>query len=119
MPFLANGICFDTTENAFQSWSAQFPIRGFDNAKNTVWVNSMQSHVANLDGTFTYVIRHYDGVNTPILINAGGNFEPCITSAGFDSSMGASFWAFGFTGVLVLYFTSHVIGLVLKKVRNG
>lgn len=37
----------------------------------------------------------------------------------FDYALGSAFWAFGFTGVMILYFSSHVIGLVLKKVRNG
>lgn len=37
----------------------------------------------------------------------------------FDSALGGAFWAFGFVGVMILYFSSHVIGLVLKKVRHG
>lgn len=37
----------------------------------------------------------------------------------FDYTLGSAFWVFGFTGVMILYFTSHVIGLVLKKVKNG
>lgn len=37
----------------------------------------------------------------------------------FDYTLGSAFWAFGFTGVMILYFSAHVIGLVLKKVRNG
>lgn len=40
-------------------------------------------------------------------------------STPFDYALGSAFWAFGFSGVMILYFSSHVIGLVLKKVRNG
>lgn len=36
----------------------------------------------------------------------------------YDYATGGAFWAFGFTGVLILYFSSHVIGLVLKAVRR-
>lgn len=37
----------------------------------------------------------------------------------FDTVAAGAFWAFGFAGVMILYFTSHVIGLVLKAVKNG
>lgn len=39
-------------------------------------------------------------------------------SAPYDYVMGAGFWGFGFAGVMILYFTAHVIGLVLKGVKN-
>lgn len=77
MPYRANGICFATTEEAFSNWSGQFPIRGFDSIKNTVWVTSINSHVANADGSFTYQVSHFDGTGAPVLINAGGFFESC------------------------------------------
>ena len=37
----------------------------------------------------------------------------------FDIAVGGAFWAFGFVGVMILYFSSHVIGLVLKAVKHG
>lgn len=37
----------------------------------------------------------------------------------FDYVLGGAFWAFGFAGVMILYFSSHVIGLVLKAVKHG
>lgn len=47
--------------------------------------------------------------------------QPDLTASTevFDSAVGGAFWAFGFVGVLILYFSSHVIGLVLKHVRQG
>lgn len=37
----------------------------------------------------------------------------------FDPINGAGFFAFGFAGVLILFFSSHIIGLVLKQVKHG
>lgn len=45
--------------------------------------------------------------------------EPYPTSGTYDYALGGAFWAFGFTGVMLMYFSSHLIGLVLKAVRNG
>lgn len=36
----------------------------------------------------------------------------------YDYAALGAFWAFGFTGVMLLYFSSHVIGLVVKAVRD-
>ncbi|WP_341916420.1 hypothetical protein [Polaromonas sp. YR568] len=50
--------------------------------------------------------------------------EPPTTTASttpaesYDYAALGSFWAFGFTGVMLLYFSSHVIGLVVKAVRE-
>lgn len=37
----------------------------------------------------------------------------------YDYATGGAFWAFGFTGVMTIYFAAHVIGLVLKFIKNG
>lgn len=42
-----------------------------------------------------------------------------VVAGPFDYTLAGAFWAWGFTAVLVLYFSAHVIGLVLKQVRNG
>lgn len=95
MPYRANGICFATTEQAFQSWSGQFPVLGFDNGalgfggqNEKVWVNSIQSHTVNSDGSFTYVISHFDGVLAPQSIDSRGTFESCVEA---DLSMSSYF----------------------------
>lgn len=36
----------------------------------------------------------------------------------YDYTVLGAFWAFGFTGVMLLYFTSHAVGLVVKAVRD-
>ena len=41
-----------------------------------------------------------------------------VTSPEYDYALGSAFWAFGFTGVMILYFSSHAIGLVLNAVRR-
>lgn len=37
----------------------------------------------------------------------------------FDYQLAGQFWAFGFTVLISLYLISHVIGLVLKMVRDN
>lgn len=37
----------------------------------------------------------------------------------FDNVLAGQFFAFGFTGLLTLYFISHVIGLLLKFIRDN
>lgn len=37
----------------------------------------------------------------------------------FDYQLAGQFWAFGFTVLISLYLLSHVIGLILKFVRNN
>jgi hypothetical protein len=45
--------------------------------------------------------------------------EGCSTAiADFDPLVGGAFFSFGFAGVMLLYFSSHSIGLVLKAVKN-
>lgn len=39
--------------------------------------------------------------------------------ASYDYTAGAGLWAFSLTGILVVYFAAHGIGLVLKAVREG
>lgn len=39
-------------------------------------------------------------------------------TAGYDYASGGALWAFGFTGVMFLYLTSHGIGLVLRFLRD-
>ena len=41
-----------------------------------------------------------------------------VTAPEYDYALGSAFWAFGFTGVMILYFSSHAIGLVLNAVRR-
>lgn len=43
--------------------------------------------------------------------------HPSLTE--YDYATGAAFWAFGFTGVMISYFSSHLVGLVLRLVRRG
>lgn len=49
---------------------------------------------------------------------ASASYLDALTTP-FDYALGGAFWAFGFAGVMILYFSAHVIGLVLKSVRNG
>jgi hypothetical protein len=51
--------------------------------------------------------------------NGNGNTGTgTTTTEPFDYQLAAEFWAFGFTAVVSLYLLSHVIGLVLKFVRD-
>lgn len=44
--------------------------------------------------------------------------EPFFDGNPYDYEAGGALWAFALTGVLGLYFGSHLIGLVVKAVRN-
>lgn len=57
-------------------------------------------------------------VQSYVIDSASASYIDQLTTP-FDYALGSAFWAFGFSGVMILYFSSHVIGLVLKKVRNG
>lgn len=57
-------------------------------------------------------------VQAYVIDPASASFIDQLTTP-FDYALGSAFWAFGFTGVMILYFSSHVIGLVLKKIKNG
>lgn len=57
-------------------------------------------------------------VQSYVLDPASSTYIDVLTTP-FDYALGGAFWAFGFAGVMILYFSSHVIGLVLKAVKNG
>lgn len=66
------------------------------------------------------------GINRhrPVMVSAyvidpnSASYIDALTTP-FNYSLGGAFWAFGFVGVMILYFSSHIIGLVLKAVKNG
>lgn len=75
-------------------------------------------------GTCTFVLVSGTEYSTALQLAAatGGNSNTGTgtgtTAEPFDYQLAAEFWAFGFTAVVSLYLLSHVIGLVLKFVRD-
>jgi len=82
--FLANGICWPSANEAFQSWSSQSPAYGFDNPKNNIWVNSLSTYsVDEATGAFNFAIAHYDGLSAPAIFDGAGKFTACpVASVG-------------------------------------
>lgn len=50
---------------------------------------------------------------------SGSGTGSTVQEPPFDSQIAGQFFAFGFTVVVTLYLTAHVIGLVLKFVRDN
>lgn len=49
---------------------------------------------------------------------AEGSLSIAPVSLPYDYQSGAAFWAYGFSSLLILYVVSHIIGLVVKAVRD-
>lgn len=110
--FAISDKCFATAPEALDAFNSRYPF--FDIAKLEWWSVGASS----ITGQNINVILRRQGVNQPLITTAISNCTE-ITNEPFDTALGGAFWAFGFAGVMILYFSSHVIGLVLKSVRHG
>jgi len=74
-------------------------------------------------GTCTFVLMpgtEYTAALQLAAANASGSGTgSTVQELPFDSEIAGQFFAFGFTVVVTLYLTAHVIGLVLKFVRDN
>lgn len=112
--YAMNGQCFATGPEALDSFNSRYPY--FETATSSPSWWSVAS--SSLSGQNLSVILRLGTVNQPLITVAVPNCAQ-VTNENFDSVLGGAFWAFGFAGVMILYFSSHVIGLVLKSVRHG
>lgn len=59
----------------------------------------------------------WSATTASITVSSGSVSPSTVTD--YDYATGAAFWAFGFTGVMISYFSAHLVGLVLRFVRGG
>lgn len=72
MGYRANGVCYDTEEDAFEHWSAQFPI--VQDGK----VYSLYDTVKNYNGNFSYTL--FDGATSTAMSPGTLVMQPCDAS---------------------------------------
>lgn len=116
--FFFNGCSRDFAYEYCAFWTVAMPNNGVCTA--VVNLNTSSLGVA-WNGTFVGSVpfSKLGTYSCPAGTYLVGSMCEIIPVEEFDPVAASAFWAFGFAGVMILYFSSHVIGLVLKAIKNG
>jgi hypothetical protein len=119
--FSYSGLCYSDASSALQAYKADFPKV---EANSILSMSSNPLPAVTVNGQVSASVTRQDltknlGNNNPQTYATTFQLAQCnLPNADFNGGVSAGFFAFGFVGVMLLYFSSHAIGLVVKAVKN-
>ncbi len=111
------GLCYASPADVLPVVVAAFP---FINSDSSTSIAASPAPTISAAGLVSYRLTRFDFVkNSSTSFNATLQLRPCSNvDLPYDYLVGSGFFGFGFAGVMILFFSAHAIGLVLKAVRD-
>ncbi|MGB4117345.1 MAG: hypothetical protein WBK51_12450 [Polaromonas sp.] len=119
--FYYSGLCYPNAIDALAAHKSVFPK--IDASFMVTIAHTPAATITN-NGLMVSTLSRFDlsrnaGNNNPSTHQTTLQLTQCTTpTANFDPLVSGLFFSFGFAGVMLMYFGSHTIGLVIKAVRD-
>ena len=119
--FYYSGLCYADAPGALAAHKSAFPKI---DASFMLTIAASPAATITTNGFLVSTLSRFDlsknaANNNPQTFQTSIQLSQCFVPTGdFDGAVSASFFAFGFVGVMLMYFSSHIVGLVIKAVRD-